>query len=78
MSQCQSTAIVTTLLLTWMSETNKSPQPCEQFLVKFCKLSIFFFTYYTVRALTLQNYVTWCYKKKLKYIFKKKMSKTNG
>jgi len=35
-SHCQSTALVTTLLLTWMSETNKSPQ------------SFFFFTYYTV------------------------------
>jgi len=46
---------------------NTSPQPCELFLVKFCKLSIIFFTYYTVRALTLQNDVTWCYEKT--YIF---------
>jgi len=65
MSQCQSTALVTTLLLTWMSETHKSPQPCELFLVKFCKLRIFFFTYYTARALSLQNDVTWCYEKNL-------------
>jgi len=63
--QCQSTALVTTLL-TWMSETNKSPQPCEQFLVKFWKLTIFFF--YTARALTWQNNVAWCYEKMI-YIY---------
>jgi len=66
MSQCQSTVLVTTLLLTWMSETNKSPQPCELFLVEILQANhflLFFFTYYTVRALTLQNDVTWCYKK---------------
>jgi len=32
----------------WISETNKSPQRCELFLVKFCKLSIFFFLHITL------------------------------
>jgi len=38
----------------------------QQFLVKFCKLSIFSLH---ITALTLQNDVTWCYEKKLQYIF---------
>jgi len=51
--QCQSTALVTTRLLTWMSETNEILQ-AKHFV---------FFTYYTVRAATLQNDVIWCYEK---------------
>jgi len=59
----QSTALVST----WCQKQINHPQSCELVLVKFCKLSIlhitFFFTYYTVRAPTLQNDVTWCYEK---------------
>jgi len=46
-----------------MSETNKSPKPCELFLVKILQAKDNFFTHYTVKALTLQNDVTWYYEK---------------
>jgi len=52
--------------LLWMSESNKSPQPCE----------LFFLTYYTVRALTLQNDVTWCYEKTFQKFFKNMLNQT--
>jgi len=54
-----------------MSETNKSPQPCELFLVKpkkWCFWCVFFYTYYTVEHY-LYKIILLGAMEKLKYVF---------